>query len=184
MAELAARGALDGLGLPLDTGIARLSAAPGPPTLGLMPYRGEAQAVAAALGAALPEPGRIAALSDGEAIWAGANRWLLRGRVVMDAALRARLEAAAALTDQSDAWAGLRLEGRAAAVLARLVPVDLEPGGFSTGSVACTLLGHIACILVARDDGFEILVPRSYAATAVHDLGRAMRAVAGIAALR
>lgn len=188
MVELVAQGALHGLGLPLAAGDAVLSAAVAEPALGLVPYRGQEAAVAQALArheGALPEAGQAASIPGGRVIWAGMGRWLLCGPAAEDAVLCAALEPAAALTDQSDAWAALRLQGKnAASVLARLVPLDLDPSAFPPDAAARTLLGHISCVLVAEADGFKILVTRSFAASAVHTLDRAMRSVAGIAALK
>jgi sarcosine oxidase gamma subunit len=76
--------------------------------------------------------------------------------------------------DVSDAFAGLAVEGPdAAAVLARLVPLDLD-----AGLPARTLLRHTPVVVMARAGGFALLVPRSYAASAVADIVAAMRAVA------
>ena len=55
------------------------------------------------------------------------GQWLVEGRGAGEVA--DWLGGLAAVTDQSDAWAGLRLAGDAAReVLARLVPLDLGPG--------------------------------------------------------
>jgi sarcosine oxidase subunit gamma len=96
-----------------------------------------------------------------------------------DAGLAERLAPEAAVTDQSDGWACLLLEGEdARAVLARLVPLDLEEEAFRDGAVARTQLRQLACALIRRGGAFEIRVMRSFAATAHHDLTTAMRAVA------
>ena len=68
-------------------------------------------------------------------------------------------------------------------MLARLVPIDLDPAAFPPGSAARSMLGHVPLLLVNGDDGFELLVPRSYARTAVEELATAMRGVAARAAL-
>lgn len=190
MAELAARGACDGLDLPLVLGGAVLSVLEAVPMLAVMPRRGCEDAVSGVLeahvGARLPEPGAMRVLEGGgRLIWTGAGQWFLRGAAAQTAGLRAALEDVAAVTDQGDGWTGLHLGGvDAAAVLARLVPVDVEAAAFPPGSAARTLLGHVACVLSAEADGYGIRVMRSFTLTAVHDLERAMRAVAGIAALR
>ena len=66
--------------------------------------------------------------------------------------------------------------------LARLVPVDLA--GLARGQVARSLLGHMMALL--RRTGaqeLEVWVFRSMAATAVHEIGTAMRSLAARAAL-
>ncbi len=180
MDELVARPAWAGLDLPLSLGGVTLSILPDGPLASLAPLRGQERAVADALGAALPGPGRMVALpGGGRLIWNGLGRYLLAG-----AAPDARLAGRAALVDQSDGWTGLALTGAGAAVvLARLVPLDLAPVAFPAGGVARSLLGHVDCLLIAGTAGFEILVARSFTRTAVHDIETAMRAVAARRAL-
>lgn len=185
MADLAPRPALAGLDLPLTFGGVTLAAGEDAPMLSLAPFRGRAGAVAEALGAALPGPGRAAALGAGSRlIWAGLDLWLLRGADATPA-LASRLAEDAAVTDQTDGWAALRLVGAGAPeVLARLVPIDLAPAAFPPDAVARTGLRHIACVLIAASDGCDVLVTRSLAASAAHEIETAMRAVAARAALR
>lgn len=176
MVELAATS--EDLGLPLETGAARLATLPETPMISVAPFRGQEAAVAALLQAELPV-GRAVPTALGRLIWAGLGTWLLRGPVRGD-----RLDRLAAVTEQSDAWCGLALTGPAATdVLARLVPLDLDPSRFPIGTAARSMLHHVPLLLVAVAGGFEIFVPRSYARTAVHDLATAMAAVAGRAAL-
>lgn len=143
------------------------------------PFRGQEAALAKALkplGLAFPAPGRFAEQGSATLVWTGRDQAFLIG---------ATLEtAAAALTDQSDGWACLRLEGPAAEVaLARLVPLDLRAQAFPPGTVARTALGHINCILLRRAVAFEILVFRSMARSAWHDLREAMQRLAARAAV-
>ena len=87
---------------------------------------------------------------------------------------------AAALTDQSDAFAIAAIAGDAVEqVLARLVPLDLRLPGFAVGHTARTLLGHMTASVTRRGDrAFEVMVMRSMARTLVHDLTRAATGVA------
>lgn len=184
MADLAAAPAFDGLGLPLDVGAARLAVLPEVARRGVMPLRGRrsavSEALAAQVGSGLPEAGRTAALAEGRIVWAGRGLWFVEG----PAAERVDLGARAAVTDQGDGWVGLRLSGPdAREVLARLLPIDTHPSVFAAGSVARTLLRHVMCLVVAEGDGFDILVMRSFAASAADDLGEAMQRVAGRAAI-
>jgi heterotetrameric sarcosine oxidase gamma subunit len=184
VAELVARPAWAGIDLPTTSGGVTLAAAPEAPMLSLAPFRGRAAAVGDLLGAALPEAGRTARLDDAsELIWAGLDLWLLRGpRATPD--LAARLADVAAVTDQSDGWTALALTGAgAAAVLARLVPIDLAPAAFPPGAVARTELRHMMCVILAREDGVELFVMRSFTESAAHEIATAMRAVAARAQL-
>lgn len=178
MPELGETGPFDGLDLPLAHGATRLDPlAPGPLHL-IAPLAGQTAAVAAALGAEALPIGGTADLPIGRLVWFGLDQWLLQG--TPPAGL-----AGAAITEQGDGWAGLQLAGPdAAAVLARLVPIDLHPSVFPPGRAARTLLGHMMALLVAVPDGVQIFVMRSFAATAVHDIAMSMRSAAAIAAMR
>jgi heterotetrameric sarcosine oxidase gamma subunit len=55
---------------------------------------------------------------------------------------------------------------------------------FEVGHAARTMLGHMSCLLLRVEaDRFLVLVFRSMAASATHDLDRAMRMVAARGAL-
>lgn len=143
------------------------------------PFRGQEAALAKALkplGLAFPTPGRFAEQGSAVLVWTGRDQAFLIGPPLETPA--------AALTDQSDGWACLRLEGPGAEVaLARLVPLDLRAQAFPPGTVARTALGHINCILLRRAAAFEILVFRSMARSAWHDLREAMQRLAARAAV-
>jgi heterotetrameric sarcosine oxidase gamma subunit len=172
VAELAAEAPTRGLELPLAVGAARLTARPLDRLLSVAPYRGREAAVAERLNAPLLAPGERA----GHVLWMGLGLWFVEGATPE---LAERLAAEAAVTDQSDAWAGFSLAGGSArAVLARLVPLDLAPDVFPDGRVARPLLRHVACALVRDGEAFDIVVPRSFTRTAHHELEAAMRAVA------
>lgn len=177
MAELAAEAAFEGAGLPLAAGGTTLAALPEVARVSVAPFAGQREAVATALGTLLPEPGRAA----GGVLWAGLGLWLVEGRQAGE--VSRRLAGLAAVTDQSDGWAGLRLTGATAVdVLARLVPLDLA--GFGPGSAARSLLHHVPLLILSVPAGFDLLVPRSYARTALGEIAQAMRAAAARAALR
>jgi sarcosine oxidase subunit gamma len=137
------------------------------------PFRG-----GPAVDLALPEIGRFQDTEAGRISWAELGGYLVLGP-------RLAPMAGAAVVDQSDAWAVLALEGaEAAAVLARLTPLDLRDAVFGPGQAARSLLGHMTCLFL-RTGGtrFEMLVFRSMAGTAVHEITQAMRGVAARAAL-
>lgn len=180
MARLTARTAFAGL-LPVAAGSVRLSEIPHPAITWVAPFRGQAAAVSAALraqaGIALPDPNRVVGTGDTRAVWFGPDQALLLGPT--PAAIPG-----AAMADQTGGWAACLLEGDgAAAVLSRLVAIDLRDGEFGIGHAARTPLGHLPCVLMRSGaECFEILVFRSMAATCAHEIHRAMRMVAARAA--
>ena len=169
MVRLTERTACAGL-LPVTVGtVALTEVAMGPVAL-VAPFRGQEAAVGAALGCGWPGPGEVL---DGRVIWAGQGRALVCGAVPALAGL-------AAVTDQSDAAAVVRVEGtEAEAVLARLVPIDLRAAALPQGRTARTLVGHMtAQVTRAGPQAFDIMVLRSMAGTLVRELTEAAEAVA------
>lgn len=178
MLELTAKSACAGL-LPATIGGMTLTEeTPAHLTL-LAPYKGREAALSAALEAAhgmgFPAPGRATGKAEARAIWFGRAQALLVGP-----AADAGLAEHAAVTDLTDGWAVVKIEGEAAVdVLARLVPVDLRASVFKRGHTARTELKHMmVSITRTGPKALQIMVFRSLAATLVHDLKRAMEAVA------
>jgi len=151
----------------------------------LMPFDGQEAAASALLSSLLgmecPHPNRSTGRDGARAVWVGRGQIFVVGKAV-DASVARH----AALTDQSDAWAVFSLQGHGVEdVLARLTPLDLNRAVFKRGHAARSLLGHMsAVILRTGENTFEIMVFRSMARTAVHELETAMRAVAARDALR
>lgn len=167
-----------GLGLPLALGRCRLAALPRERITAIQPFPGRMAAVDAVLqplGLRFPAPGESVARGGLRLCWAGRETGFLLG-----GAAPAGLSAHAAVADQSDGWAGLRLEGEDCVdVLARLVPLDLRPAGFAPGrSVRAPLNQMPALIMRVSGQAFDIWVFRSMAETAVEELAGAMRGVA------
>ena len=165
--------------VPVTAGALRLSeGAPGRMTV-LAVYKGQEAALGRALaeahGLGWPAPGAVIAGEGAEVRWFGLDMALLVGPEP-DAGLAEH----AALTDQSDAWAVLRLEGAGAtAAMARLTPLDLREGVFAPGSTARTDVGHMAgAVTRVGAETFEIMAFRSVAASLVHEVALAMRRVA------
>lgn len=154
------------------------------PITSVAPFDGQAVVASdrlrALAGMELPKPNRSSGREGARAVWSGAGQAMVLG-VAVDAAMRQH----AALTDQSDAWAVFRLEGQGVEdVLARLTPLDLNPGVFKRGHVARSLLGHMSALFLrVSGEAFEIMVFRSMARTAVHEIEVAMKAVAARKAL-
>jgi sarcosine oxidase subunit gamma len=142
-------------------------------------YRGQTEALSEALRAAhgmrFPEPGRATGKAGARCIWSGRGQAFLMGPEP-----DAGLATLAALTDQSDAWAVVDLEGPGCdAVLARLVPVDLRPSVFKRGHTARTLCGHMSVSITRLSDTrFQVMAFRSMARTLAHELDVAMGLVA------
>jgi len=145
----------------------------------LAPYKGREKDLSGALkgahGLGYPSPGRSTGKAGGRVIWFSQGQAMLIGP-----APDASLGDFAALSDQSDAWAVVRLEGKGARdVLARLVPLDLRPACFKRGHSARTDLAHMMASLTrVGENAFQIMVFRSMAKTLVDDLKTAMEGVA------
>lgn len=178
MVELISRSACEGL-LPVSIGQVELSEVEQGALTSVAPYLGQAGALSAALksahGMAAPKANRATGKEGARAIWFGNDVVLLQGPDPDPS-----LAQFAALTDQTDAWAVVRLEGAdAAAVLARLTPIDLRESRFKRGHTARTELRHMmSSITRLGPRSYQVMVFRSFAETLVHDLKTAMRSVA------
>lgn len=178
MIDLIAKSPCAGL-LPLSVGTVTLSEEDAGTMTSLAPYAGRSKDLSVALKAAhgmgFPAPGRTTGKAGARAIWFSQGQAMLMGP-----APDASLGRHAALCDQSDAWAIVRLEGkRCVDVLARLVPLDLRPASFKRGHTARTECAHMmASLTKTGENAFQIMVFRSMAKTLVHDLKTAMEGVA------
>lgn len=146
------------------------------------PLRGQAKAldkVLKAMGLAFPAPNRFSQSSETRLVWTGRDQAFLIGADPADLARHA------ALTDQSDGWACLCLDGSGAeAALARLVPVDPRPAAFPVGTAVRAPFNHMNSVLMRTAHArFEVLVFRSMARTAWHEAEAAMRALAARASI-
>lgn len=134
-----------------------------------------AEKVLKPLGLAFPAPGGWTEGKGGaRLVWTGRAQAFLFGATAPEA-----LAGVAAVTDQSDAWAGFGLTGAGAeAVLARLVPVDLRLAAFPAGSAIRAPLNHMSSVILRTDEGFEIYCFRSMARTAWHELAEVLHRLA------
>lgn len=178
MVELVARAPLQDH-LPLMVGSLSLSEAVPAHITSIMPHKGKEKTLSAALqkahGMTFPEAGRSTGKLALKAVWTGRGQCFLMGDTPADASL----SKSASLTDQSASWAVLHLDGDAAAdVLARLTPLDLRASTFKRGHTARSELAHMMAIVTRTTKGFEIMVMRSFAKTALHHLHEAMESVA------
>lgn len=162
---------------PLALGGARLVLTDPGPITAIQPYRGAeaglSEAMQPAHGLGFPGPGQVTRAGELRCIWAGLRLAWLVG-VPADAGLAAH----SALTDLSDGWVGLRLAGRAEAVLARLTPLDLRPSAFPVGSAARSELAQMPVLFVRDRGGFDLFVMRSMARSAWGEIARAMEGAA------
>lgn len=172
MVELVARGPADGL-VPHSVGDNVLSA-PDPGRLTwIAAGAGQEKALAAALrktiGLGWPAPGRMISKGDARIAWFGERQALLIGPAAP------RLDGAA-VSEQSDGWTLLRLEGSGAReILMRVSPLDLRAGKFGAGRAARSLVIHVPVMLLGMPGGsFDMLVPRSMTGTVLADVIRAM----------
>jgi heterotetrameric sarcosine oxidase gamma subunit len=145
----------------------------------IMPHKGREKALAEALKKAhdlvLPAIGRSNGKADLSIIWTGRGQYMLIG----DKTAARGLARSASLIDQSDSWATVLLSGpSAAAVLARLCPLDLGKTTFKPGHTARTEVAHMMAVVTRAESGFGIMVLRSFAHTMVHHLTQAMESVA------
>ena len=148
--------------LPVTIGAAKLEAVALPAVTLVAPFKGQMMAVADALksdiGMVLPPAGHCGESDRARAYWRAPGQWLVFG------ALEAgKLAGMAATADMSDAFARLRLLVPPA-VLARLVEIDVQR--METGQVAHTVLADIPATIIAIEGGVELIIPRSYAASA------------------
>ena len=175
------RSALQGLALPGRYGAANdgpgvvLSERLDLALAAVMVRKGESEALAgrvrAVFGLDLPTTPRRAARASLAFVWAGPGYWLAvtegQDGTSLEELLRHDLLNLASISDQSDGRAVVRIAGaRARDVLAKGVPVDLNPRVFTAGDAAVTTVGHIAVHLWQLDEtpAYEFAVSRSYAA--------------------
>ncbi len=175
MPSLVAKSPCDDL-LPVEVGTVRLTERVPEAITWVSPFDGQAKAVSdalkSAIGAAMPAPNRTTGKSAARVIWCGPGQAMVLGPPVAPGG--------AAVVDQSDGWAVIVIEGDDARdVLARLTPHDLRDAIFKRGHTARTLLNHMTISLTRTGaDRYEILVFRSMAKTAVHELTEAAERVA------
>lgn len=176
MANLIAKTPGDNL-LPVEIGDTRLEERLYDAITWVAPLDGQEGIVAKAIGLPFPQPGQMTGEGDHLALWAGPGQALLLGPPVAPKG--------AAHADQSSGWAVLSLAGPAARdVLARLTPLDLRDSAFPEAATARTLIGHMSASLTRiGPQTYEVMVFRSMAHTAIHELTRAMTGVAARTAL-
>lgn len=103
---------------------------------------------------------------DGDrAIWLGPDEWLVTSAVRTPAELEERWRGGGTVVDVSAQRTTLRLSGEHARdILSGGCSIDLHPRMFRPGAAVQTLLGQAGVILLATEDGYDILVRSSFAA--------------------
>ncbi len=177
MPELIAKSALAGHApvTALETTLAEGQAAP---ITSIAPFPGrmaQVNATLAPLGLSFPAPNTQSMIGDTRLLWTGRDQAFLIGAKAPD-----DLAELAALTDQTDGWAILTLQGPAAGdALMRPVPLDLRGTAFPVGRTARAPLNHMQAILTRTGpDAFEVMVFRSMARTAWAELTEALEVLA------
>jgi sarcosine oxidase subunit gamma len=180
VADLIAKSPLAGMSPLTKAGVTLSEADPGRIT-SVAPFDGGAASKALkSLGLAFPEPNRFSAKEGARLAWTGRGQAFLMGVAPPDG-----LAEVAALTDQSDGWACLRLHGPGIeAVLARLVPVDVRLAALPVGASIRVPLNHMNAILIRlAPETVELLVFRSMGRTAWHEVEAALSALGARAEL-
>ncbi|MEM6354751.1 MAG: hypothetical protein AAF844_03575 [Pseudomonadota bacterium] len=130
-------------------------------------------AVAAACGAPAPGPGMAAGAGDVTALRIEPLRWLLLvepGAEAGGAVVPALGPGDGTVLDLGHARTRLVVGGtERVALMARLGSIDWRPPAFGPGSVTTTQIGRVAVTVLARQESFELLLPRSYA-TSLFDI--------------
>ena len=180
MPELIAKTALEGRKPLVIAGTTLSQVDPGAVT-SIAPFPGQDKAVAKALkplGISFPDVNRFTEKGDARIVWTGRDQAFLIGAPCPD------MGAAAAVTDQSGGWVTLSLAGPEAEVaLMRYVPMDLRLAAFPVGTAVRTPFYHMAMVLMrVSDQGFQMMLFRSMARTAWHEIEVALRTLAARAA--
>ena len=134
--------------------------------------KGQAAALSAAVrnayGVDLPASSRIAQGAAVRFIGYGPGQWLAVSEALANEALAselaAKLQGLASVSDQSGGRTVLRVSGnRARDVLAKGLPLDLDPRAFPLGSAATSAISHIGVQLWQADDmrSYDLAVFRS-----------------------
>lgn len=181
MPELIAKSPLSGV-WPVTHGGLRLSEHLLGPVTSIAILPGQDKAVTRALkplGLGFPAPNTYSSAGAATLVWTARNQAFLIGVAAPNPTQ------GAALTDQSDGWAALRVEGPLAAdALIRLYPIDLRLAAFPQGAAARAPLNHMQSILLRTAPyAFDVLVFRSMARTAWHEVEAAMKMLNARAAL-
>ncbi|NRG17762.1 hypothetical protein HPQ64_08680 [Rhizobiales bacterium] len=133
-------------------------------------------------GFAMPGPGGLARRSAYSTFWTGPGQWMVVAPFSchrdLETLMKEGFGPSASVTDQTDAWLRLDLEGVAChTVLERLVALPLHTVG--EGSAHRVSVHHTGCFLgcLGMADRYFLLAPRSSARSVFHALRQAAESV-------
>lgn len=139
-------------------------------------------ALARLLGAPVPGPDQAVLSEPYAALWIAAESWLVAapsdGHEDLAARLAEEMGAAASVTEQSDGWVTIDLEGADVPdMLERLCPAPVRR--MQGGAARRTTIHQMGCFLICRGThaSFRLIGPRSSADSLWHALEQAARAV-------
>lgn len=142
------------------------------------------RAVMRSWSAELPEPGCSTASADGDVKILGMSPdqfFVIVTPAPMPAGefVSGAVAGAGYVSDQSDNWVALRLEGPLVLpALERICPLDLDPAAFAVGSVARTVMEHIGAVIHREGpDRFLLLSASSSAHSFLHAVATSFRNV-------
>ena len=133
----------------------------------------------ALLGADTPKVGKAVFAAPFNAIWTGADQWLIsapyESHEEMGADLAAQFAGIASVTEQSDAWAIFDLSGEGIKDVMELL-CSINMRSFKQGDAARTSIHHLGCFVVhlPDQDGLRVIGPRASAGSLHHALVTAM----------
>lgn len=112
------------------------------------------------------------------AFWIGPDQWMVCAphdtHEDIAAQLKQHFGPAASVTEQTDAWVVLDLQGDVKPVMELLCPINMR--AFDPGSARRTTIDHLGCFVVCPEtDCLRILGPRSSAGSLFHAITTAMR---------
>ncbi len=126
-------------------------------------------------GVELPSAGKQNSNGSNKVFSTANSQWFLDVPSPLSDKLLSDLSERAALTDQSDSWVDVRLSGPKVLIhLERICPIDLHEDHFPVGSVARTMMEHIAVIFIRDEDtdkgesSYRILAAQSYKKSVFH----------------
>lgn len=132
----------------------------------------------------LPDPGHSSASADRGVTILGMSPdqyFVLSTAAPMPAGefVSGALAGAGYVTDQSDNWVALRIEGSLVLpALERICPLDLDPAAFAVGTVARTVMEHIGAVIHREGpEGFLLLSASSSAHSFLHAVATSFRNV-------
>ena len=173
------------IGQPMEIGETVLTSVQVANIISVAPFKGQGMAVNDALKAVvktvLPSVGMATSKKHVRAMWAGQGQWFVIGDVDLQILTKA-LDSKAAVTDQSDAWVVFTISGAdAPEVMSRLCSLDLD--AMELGQTARAEFAHMMSCITPVPEGFEIMIMRSFAKTAIHHTREAMTKLAAQRAL-